>query len=521
MARENSKGRDRKRTSFGKQQDAEKSFYKKKSEKPSRSDDERPRRSSGGSSFKPRFGKDEDKSFGRSGSSKPFQKRERPEGRSYSNKPFKRREDSNEGDERPKRFSKSFDKRENFSREERPKRSRRDEGGSFSKPFGKKPSFKKDFTGDERPKRRSDEGGSYSKPFGKKPGFKKDFTGDERPKRRSDEGGSYSKPFSKRGSFKKDFSGDERPKRSFDEKSDDKRPFKKKSFGDKKFDRSYDKPKFSRDDFRKRGEGEEKKSFVERRKEKQREDIQAEKPEVKKSDDGLIRLNKFIANSGVGSRREADEIIKMGLISVNGETITEMGHKVKPTDDVRYEGRKLKAEKLVYVLLNKPKGFITTTDDPEDRNTVMQLVAGACKERIYPVGRLDRNTTGLLLLTNDGDLADKLTHPSYNAKKIYKVDLDKPLTKNDFEKIKEGVRLEEGKAIVDDLASVSDDKKTVGIEIHIGWNRIVRRIFEALGYQVEKLDRVVYAGLDKKDLGRGQWRFLKPEEVVMLKHFSK
>jgi 23S rRNA pseudouridine2605 synthase len=194
---------------------------------------------------------------------------------------------------------------------------------------------------------------------------------------------------------------------------------------------------------------------------------------------------------------------------------------VKPTDDVRYEVRKLKAEQPVYVLLNKPKGFITTTDDPEERNTVMQLVASACKERIYPVGRLDRNTTGLLLLTNDGDLADKLTHPSYNAKKIYKVELDKPLSKTDFDKIKEGIQLEEGKAIVDDLASVSDDKKTVGIEIHIGWNRIVRRIFEALGYEVLKLDRVMYAGLDKKDLGRGQWRFLKPEEVVMLKHFGK
>jgi 23S rRNA pseudouridine2605 synthase len=170
--------------------------------------------------------------------------------------------------------------------------------------------------------------------------------------------------------------------------------------------------------------------------------------------------------------------------------------------------------------LNKPKGFITTTDDPQERNTVMNLVANAGKERIYPVGRLDRNTTGLLLLTNDGDLADKLTHPSYNVKKIYKVELDKPLTKNDFIKIKEGVHLEEGKALVDDLAVVGDDNLTIGIELHIGWNRIVRRIFESLGYEVVKLDRVVYAGLDKKDLARGQWRFLKPEEIVTLKHFK-
>jgi 23S rRNA pseudouridine2605 synthase len=244
---------------------------------------------------------------------------------------------------------------------------------------------------------------------------------------------------------------------------------------------------------------------------------EAEKPT---GDPDLIRLNKFLANSGVGSRREADELIRMGLVTVNGVTITEMGHKVKITDEVRYEGKKLKAEKPVYILLNKPKGFITTTDDPQERNTVMNIVAGACKERIYPVGRLDRNTTGLLLLTNDGDLADKLTHPSYNVKKIYKVELDKPITKNDFQKIQEGVHLEEGRAIVDDLAIVSDDKKTIGIELHIGWNRIVRRIFESLGYEVVRLDRVVYAGLDKKDLGRGQWRFLKPEEVVMLKHFK-
>jgi len=231
-------------------------------------------------------------------------------------------------------------------------------------------------------------------------------------------------------------------------------------------------------------------------------------------------LNKFIANSGVCSRREADELIKMGLITVNGTAVTEMGFKVKATDDVRHEGKRLSAEKPVYILMNKPKGFITTTDDPQERNTVMHIIAGAVKERVYPVGRLDRNTTGLLLITNDGDVADKLTHPSYNAKKIYKVDLDRPITKGDLEAIQEGVQLEEGRAMVDDLAVVSDDKKTVGIEIHIGWNRVVRRIFEALNYQVVKLDRVVYAGMDKKDLKRGQWRFLTKEEIVRLKHFK-
>lgn len=233
-----------------------------------------------------------------------------------------------------------------------------------------------------------------------------------------------------------------------------------------------------------------------------------------------MRLNRYIANSGVCSRREADELITMGLISVNGKVITELGYKVNPGDEVRYEKRLLKAEKPVYILMNKPKGFLTTTSDPQERNTVMHLIGSKVKERIYPVGRLDRNTTGLLLLTNDGDLADKLMHPSYNVKKIYKVELDRALTKADFEKILEGVQLDEGKAQVDDLAIVSDDGKTVGLEIHIGWNRVVRRIFESLDYEVLKLDRSVYAGLDKKDLPRGEWRFLSREEIVRLKHYK-
>lgn len=235
---------------------------------------------------------------------------------------------------------------------------------------------------------------------------------------------------------------------------------------------------------------------------------------------GKVRLNKYIANSGVCSRREADELITMGLISVNGKVITELGYKVNPGDEVRHEEKVLRAEKPVYVLLNKPKGYITTTNDPQERKTVMHILGGAIKERIYPIGRLDRNTTGLLLLTNDGELAEKLMHPSYNVKKIYKVELDKPLSKGDFQKILDGIRLEEGRAVVDDLAIVSDDGKTIGIELHIGWNRVVRRIFESLEYEVVKLDRSVYAGLDKKDLGRGEWRFLRKDEVVRLKHYK-
>jgi 23S rRNA pseudouridine2605 synthase len=266
------------------------------------------------------------------------------------------------------------------------------------------------------------------------------------------------------------------------------------------------------------------KSFVESRIEKQREATPKHtRHEVKAEaapEDELIRLNRFIANAGVCSRREADELIRNGLVIVNGNVVTEMGHKVKRTDNVQYDGKKLSAEKPVYILMNKPKGFITTTDDPQERNTVMHIIAGACKERVYPVGRLDRNTTGLLLITNDGDVADKLTHPSYNAKKIYKVELDRPISKNDLQAIADGVQLEEGRAVVDDLAVVSDDKKTIGLEIHIGWNHVVRRIFESLNYQVMKLDRVVYAGLDKKDLKRGQWRFLTKEEIVRIKHFK-
>jgi 23S rRNA pseudouridine2605 synthase len=235
--------------------------------------------------------------------------------------------------------------------------------------------------------------------------------------------------------------------------------------------------------------------------------------------EGPVRLNRYIANSGVCSRREADNLIRMGVITVNGKVITELGYKVNPGDKVRYEGKLLTAEKPVYILMNKPKGYLTTTRDPRERDTVMALIGNAVRERIYPVGRLDRNTTGLLLLTNDGELAEKLSHPSHNVKKIYKVELDRPITAADFDKLVKGVQLEEGRAVPDDAAIVSDDGKTIGIELHIGWNRVVRRIFEALGYEVRKLDRTMYAGLDKRDLPRGRWRYLTKQEVIRLKHY--
>ncbi len=240
-------------------------------------------------------------------------------------------------------------------------------------------------------------------------------------------------------------------------------------------------------------------------------------------DKGLIRLNRYISNAGICSRRKADELITAGIITVNGEAITELGHKVDPAKDlVRYNGELLKREKKVYVLLNKPKDYITTTDDPQERRTVMQLVDKASRERIYPVGRLDRNTTGLLLMTNDGDLADKLSHPKNGITKIYNVELDKALSQGDLNKIAFGLELEDGLIKPDNISYVAGGtKKEIGIQIHSGKNRIVRRIFEHLGYNVEKLDRVVYGNLTKKDLPRGRWRYLEEHELIQIKHLIK
>ena len=231
-----------------------------------------------------------------------------------------------------------------------------------------------------------------------------------------------------------------------------------------------------------------------------------------------LRLNKFLANAGICSRREADEFIQAGVVTVNGEVVTELGTKVLRTDMVMFHDQPVKIEKKVYVLLNKPKDYVTTSDDPQQRKTVMDLVKNACPERIYPVGRLDRNTTGVLLLTNDGDLASKLTHPKYLKKKIYHVYLDKNVTAHDLQQIADGIQLEDGVIKADDIQYASPtDKKQVGIEIHSGKNRIVRRIFESLGYRVQKLDRVQFAGLTKKNLKRGDWRYLTEEEVDRLR----
>ena len=248
------------------------------------------------------------------------------------------------------------------------------------------------------------------------------------------------------------------------------------------------------------------------------------KDKVKKGDplpsfnDDAIRLNKYLSNAGICSRREADVLIKTGVVTVNGEMITEMGYKVKPGDVVKYDGGSIKAETKRYVLLNKPKGFITTMDDPQGRKTVMGLVRKACKERIYPVGRLDKETTGLLLFTNDGDMAKKLTHPQHKASKIYQVELNKKITSIELKKLLEGIKLEDGTTTFDAAEFISeDDARLVGVELHSGKNRIVRRTFEALGYKVMKLDRVTFSGLDKKDLPRGMYRHLSEKEVAFLK----
>lgn len=241
------------------------------------------------------------------------------------------------------------------------------------------------------------------------------------------------------------------------------------------------------------------------------------KKEIEKEDDGLVRLNKYIANAGICSRREADKLIEAGVVKVNGQIVTTLGYKVSPTDVVEVEGQKIKNERKVYILLNKPKDYLTTTKDPQNRKTIMELVKDACKERIFPVGRLDRQTTGLLLLTNDGELADKLMHPKSNVPKLYHVTLNKNFSGADFEKLSKGIELEDGFIQPDALSYVMGNRNELGIQIHSGRNRIVRRIFEHLGYDVIKLDRVMYAGLTKKNLPRGKWRFLTQQEINYLK----
>jgi len=407
-----------------------------------------------------------------------------------------------------------------------PKKWESKESSSFSKKsFGEKPSrFKKE----EGSEKKFDSSARDKKPYTERsrPGDKKSYSersssSDKKPYSDRNKSGDKKEGFSKGNSFgkekgyKKDFDSDKQSlapgeKRVYKGRGKDQQPvyaIETKTFG-------------AESSGEKRGFGKNRSKFVE---------LNADRPDYnfdalpqkknKKESEDLIRLNKYVANSGICSRREADELILKGLVVVNGEIIKEMGYKVKKTDHVVFQGKKINPEKPVYVLLNKPKDFITTTEDPMERKTVMKLVENACEERIFPVGRLDRNTTGLLLFTNDGELAAKLSHPSNEIKKIYQVTLDKALTAKDEEEILEGLTLEDGDAKVDDLQVLSKDRNILGLEIHIGRNRIVRRIFAHLGYEVEALDRVMYAGLDKKDLKRGHYRFLTEQEVIRLKYY--
>lgn len=447
------------------------------------------------------------------------------------------------------------DFRNNDRRGDSGPRGPRREGGDFNeRPFPPRKQFGGPRPEGDRPgnDRRPGPGGPR-KPYGAKPAFarKPDFDGDDRRRNdrprddRRDErpGGEFrnKKPFdrSSRPTFdKKRFDGDSRGGKPF-RKFGDKPAYGKPAFGPRRDDRADgDKPRFRPDGDRPaprggEGFGPKKPLFKSRN---HRDEADGRTPsydfdrfkenapkriqkKIKDEERDTIRLNRYIANAGVCSRRDADSLIEAGEIKVNGKVITEMGYQVKPGDVVKYGSRVLNPEKMLYVLLNKPKDFITTTDDPTDRRTVMDLVKNAGPQRIYPVGRLDRNTTGLLLLTNDGELAEKLTHPSYQIRKMYQAELDKPISTEDFEKLREGIELEDGFIKPDDLAIVTPDAQVIGIEIHSGRNRIVRRMFEALGYEVTKLDRTVYASLDKKDLPRGNWRYLTEKEVIKLKYF--
>lgn len=511
--------------SFGKKDDSfsKHSFGKRDDSKPSygKPDDSFSKPSYGKrDDSKPSFGKKDDSSGKKSFGKKPdFKSDSKP---SYGDKPKGRFFNSEEkggdkssygnrsgaGDSERKPFGeKRFDKGDGFKK----KFEKRDGADYPKKSFGDKPGgFKKDgFAGKKFQKREGSD--SPKKTYGDKL--------DRFPKRDSDsrDFGNESKPRTEKPFFKKDFSEDQTPKEHGE------RLVYKGRGRDQKPVFAPEQPKFNEE------KPTEKRGFGKNRPNRQELDIErpdynfdalpARKVKGKEESDSF-RLNKYISNSGICGRREADDLIAKGLITVNGQVITEMGFKVKKSDRVIYQGKKINPEKPVYVLLNKPKDFITTTDDPMERKTVMNLVGNACEERIFPVGRLDRNTTGLLLFTNDGELTAKLSHPSNEVKKIYQVTLDKPLTQNHELEIRAGLTLEDGDVTVDDMQVLSLDRTILGLEIHIGRNRIVRRLFAHLGYEVTALDRVIYAGLDKKDLKRGHYRFLTEQEVIRLKFFT-
>ena len=451
---------DGERKPYAKREDGEKRSYTKRDDSSSES---RPRRSFGDGERKP-FVKREDGKYESAGPRKSFGDGER--------KPYAKRED---GEKR------SYTKRDDSSSESRPRRSFGD--ASTGSATGEKRSYTKrdDSSSESRPRKSFGDG--ERKPYAKRDG---DFT----EKRES-------KSFGDRTERKSFFEGDKKTFEKRDSKSFGDRP--RKTFDDDK--KSYE-PKLSK---------------TERVVEKSKKSGPSKTSTQKNVSEGAVRLNRYVANSGVCSRREADVLIATGVVTVNGKIVVEMGYKVNPTDVVSYGGVPIKNEIKKYLLLNKPKDYITTMDDPEERKTVMELIRNACKERLYPVGRLDRNTTGILLFTNDGDMTAKLTHPKFLVRKIYHVVLDKRITSEDFRQISEGVELSDGFVKPDALEYVGEGKSELGVEIHSGRNRIVRRMFEHLGYEVMKLDRVAFAGLTKKDLPRSKFRFLTEKEIDFLK----
>ena len=377
---------------------------------------------------------------------------------------------------------------------------------AFDKPrrqFGDKPAYGERKSGD-KPRYEHRDGDKPRRQFGDKPAYGERKSGDK-PRYEHRDGDKPRRQYGDKPAYGERKFGDkpryehrdgDKPRRQYG----DKPAYGERKFGDKKYgDRKFgDKPY-------KPGP-------------RKHDDKPASYPKfTPEKQVGEMRLNRFLAQSGLCSRREADDFITAGLVTVNGQIVTQLGTKVLPTDEVKFNDSRVQGEKKVYLVLNKPKGYVTSLDDPHAGKTVMDLVEGACTELIYPVGRLDQNSLGLLLFTNDGDLTKQLTHPSYLKKKIYQVTLDKPLARADMDRIAEGITLEDGEIFADEISYVKENKQEIGIEIHSGRNRIVRRIFEFLGYTVTKLDRVYYAGLTKKNLKRGAWRFLSREEVERLK----
>ena len=437
-------------------------------------------------------GRDGNRSYNREGGERPYRPSYNREG---GDRPYRPRFNANnEGGERPQR---SYGDRSYGDRPQRPSYNR--EGGD--RPY--RPRFNNNSEGGDRPQRPYNrEGGSYG----------------DRPQRPSYNREGGDRPYRPR--FNPNSDGSDRSQRPYNREGGD-RPYRPRfNSGEGGGYRSNNgggyRPRFNNDrqgGYRPRPRTSDydpnAKYSIKKQIEYKEQFVDPNEP---------IRLNKFLANAGVCSRREADEFITAGVVSVNGEVVTELGTKIKRSDVVKFHDEPVSIERKVYVLLNKPKDTVTTSDDPQERRTVMDLVKGACNERIYPVGRLDRNTTGVLLLTNDGDLASKLTHPKFLKKKIYHVPLDKNLTKADMDQIAAGIQLEDGEIHADAISYTDDFKKDqVGIEIHSGKNRIVRRIFESLGYKVVKLDRVFFAGLTKKGLRRGDWRYLSEAEVNYLR----